>query len=104
VTGAELEAILFRHMPPKFFDRLLRAVFSAHKTASEECAANFQPPETDNILGNYRRAKLEGFMRDTAAMESIASAVVRSHLGSWNHTEIRRRAAGGCPAVRAPSA
>jgi hypothetical protein len=89
VTGAELEAILFRHMPPKFFARLLRAVFTAHKFAAEECAANFQPPEADNILGHYRRAKLEGFMRATAEMEGIGSAVVRSRLSAWNHTELR---------------
>jgi hypothetical protein len=33
VPGAELEAILFRYMPPKFCERLLRAVFAAHKEA-----------------------------------------------------------------------
>jgi hypothetical protein len=89
VTDAELEAILFRHMPSKFFERLLRAVFAAHKVAAEECAANFKPPETDNILGLYRRAKLEGFMRDTAAMEGVDAQVARSRMSAWNHTELR---------------
>ena len=88
VTDAELEAVLFRYMPPKFFERLLRAVFAAHRVAAEECAANFKPSETDNILGQYRRAKLEGFMRDTADMEGIGARVVRSRLSAWNHTEL----------------
>jgi hypothetical protein len=89
VTGDELEAILFHHMTPKFFERLLRAVFAAHKVSAEECAANFKPPETDNILGLYRRAKFEGFMRDAAAMEGVAAPVVRSRMSAWNHTEVR---------------
>jgi hypothetical protein len=76
-------------MPSKFFERLLRGVFAAHKVAAEECAANFKGPERDNILGLYRRAKLEGFMRDTAAMEGIGAQVVRSRMSAWNHTELR---------------
>lgn len=89
MTGDELEAILFKHMQPKFLERLLRAVFAAHKMAAEECAATFQPPETDNILGLYRRAKLEALMRDAAAMEDIYAPVVRSRMSAWNHTELR---------------
>lgn len=89
MTGDELEAIMFNHMPPKFIERLLRAVFAAHKVAIEECSANFKGPEADNILGHYRRAKLEGFMRDTADMEGIRAQVVRSRMSNWNHTELR---------------
>jgi hypothetical protein len=89
VTGDELEEVLFRHMPPRVFERLLRAVFGAHRVAAEECAANYKEPEADNILGFCRRAKLEGFMRDAADMEGIASSVVRSRLSNWNHTELR---------------
>jgi hypothetical protein len=89
VTGDELEAIVFRHMSPKFFERLLRAVFAAHKVAAEECSANFKKTEAENILGQYRRAKLEGFMRDVADMEGVTSRVERSRLGAWNHTELQ---------------
>lgn len=89
MTGAELEAIMFEHMPSKFLERLLRAVFAAHKVATEECSANFEGPEADNILGFYRRAKLEGFMRDAAEMEGVGAHVVRSRLSPWNHTELR---------------
>ncbi len=88
MTGDELEAILFSHMPPKFFERLLRAVFAAHKVGAEECAANFAPPEADNILGHYRRAKLEGSMRDVAALAGIGARVARSRMSAWNHTEL----------------
>jgi hypothetical protein len=80
---------MFSHMPPKFIERLLRAVFAAHKIAAEECAANFKGPEADNILGHYRRAKLEGFIRDTADLEGIGHNVIRSRLSAWNHTELR---------------
>jgi hypothetical protein len=89
VTSAELEAMFSEHMSPKFLERLLRAVFAAHKVAREECSANFKDPEADNLLGFYRRAKLEGFMRDTAQMEGIGAHVVKSKLSPWNHTELR---------------
>jgi hypothetical protein len=89
VTGDELEAILFRNLQPRFFGRLLRAVYASHKVAAEECTANFKSPEADNILGHYRRAKLEGFMRDAADMEGVPHQVVRSRMSAWNHTELR---------------
>lgn len=87
--AAHLEAITFQHMPPRFLERLLRAVFAAHRVAAEECEANFRAPEAENILGFYRRGKLEGFMRDAAAMEGIEAHVVRSNNSPWNHTELR---------------
>ena len=81
--------MLFEHMPPRFFERLIRALFAAHKAAAEECAANYRDTEVDNILGLCRRAKLEGFMRDAAQMEGISASVVRSQKSNWNHTELR---------------
>jgi len=89
VIGADHEAMTFKHMPPAFFERLLRAVFAAHHVAAEECQANFKQPETDNVLGHYRRAKLEGFMRDAASMEGLQAQVVKSKKSNWNHTELR---------------
>ncbi|MGH3400905.1 MAG: hypothetical protein ACRDRJ_00015 [Streptosporangiaceae bacterium] len=89
MTGNDLEAMLFQHMPEKFIERLLRAVFAAHKVAAEECAANFKPAETENIAGLYRRAKLEGFMRDTAGLHpQVRASVVKSKRSNWNHTEL----------------
>lgn len=90
MTGPELEAILFEHMPESFFARLLRATFAAHRDAAEECGKNFRPTEIDNILGLYRRAKLEGYMRDAADMEGIPHKVARSRMSNWNHTEVRK--------------
>jgi len=89
VANTELEALTFEHLPAAFFERLLRAVFAAHKVAAEECSATFDHPEAENILGFYRRAKLEGFMRDVARMERVHAEVVRSKKSSWNHTELR---------------
>ena len=77
-------------MSQRLFERLLRAVFAAHKVAAEECAANFKPSETDNILGSVRRAELEGFMRDTADMEGIGARVVRSRLSLESHRTAQR--------------
>jgi hypothetical protein len=88
VTGDELDEILFRHMRPRLFERLLRAVFAAHKVAAEECAANYKKPEFDNMLGFCRRAKLEGFIRDATEMGGIAASAVRSRLSNWNHNEV----------------
>jgi hypothetical protein len=89
LTSDELEKIFFDRISLKLTERLLRAVFAAHKVAAEECAANFKKEEAENMLGFYRRAKLEGFMRDAADMERVAAPVVRSRLSGWNHTELR---------------
>jgi hypothetical protein len=89
VIGADYEAMTFAHMPLSFFERLLRAVFVAHEVAAEECQANFKDPERENVLGHYRRAKLEGYMRDVAEMGGIQAQVVKSKKSSWNHTELR---------------
>lgn len=89
MTGDELESLTFRHMPEVLFGRLLRAVFAAHQLASENCRNEFAETEAMNVRGYYRRAKLEGFMRDTADMVAgVESRVVRGD-GNWNHTELR---------------
>jgi hypothetical protein len=88
LTAEELEKIFFDRISPKLTERLLRAVFAAHKVAAEEVAANFSKEEAENLLGFYRRAKLEGFMRDAAAMEGVAAPVVKSRSSNWNHTEL----------------
>ena len=89
MTSDDLEKIFFGRISLKLTERLLRAVFAAHKVAAEECAATFKKEEAENMLGFYRRAKLEGFMRDAADMEGVAAPVVRSRLSNWNHTELR---------------
>ena len=89
MTRDDYEAMTFDHMPPSFFERLIRAVFTAHSVAAEECRASFKVPEAANLLGLHRRGKLEGFMRDVAEMEGIEAEVVKSKKSGWYHTELR---------------
>lgn len=89
MIGPDLEALTYQHMPEVLFERLLRAVFTAHRVAFEECRSGFAETESANLLPYYRRAKLEGFMRDAATLTGIGASVVRSDGSPWNHTELR---------------
>lgn len=90
MTGRELEQAAFAHIPEAFFRRLLRAVFTAHRVAYEECRSSFAQTEAKNLLPYYRRAKLEGYMRDAADMEPrVTSSEPVLGEGAWYHTELR---------------
>jgi hypothetical protein len=89
MNDVDLEAYTFEYMPEILFERLLRAVFTAHKLSSEECRAGFAETETVNLVPYHRRAKLEGLMRDVAARTAIEANVVQSDKSFWNHTELR---------------
>lgn len=90
MNGAELEELTYRHVPEPFFERLLRAVFTAHAVASEDCRSGFEPTEATNLIPYYRRAKVEGYMRDAAAMQQgIEAHVVKAPKSNWYHTELR---------------
>jgi hypothetical protein len=90
VNSEELEASTFRHLPEPFIRAALRSVFVAHQVAFDDCRANFAPAEAENVLGYYRRGKLEGYLRDAAArFPQIEATAERSSTSGWNHTEIR---------------
>lgn len=89
MTGDELEQLFFRHLPRPFVERTFRAVFAAHRVAWDDCRASFAETEAQNVLGYYRRGKVEGYLRDTADLFPSVSAVVCAPRSSWNHTEIR---------------
>ncbi len=88
MTGAELERLLFEHMPEEVFVGLLRSNFTAHAVAAEECAAAFEKEEVSNVIPFYRRAKFEALMRDTAARTGAAESRVVRTKGGWKHTQL----------------
>lgn len=88
MNGRDLEAYTFEYMPEILFERLLRAVFTAHKLSTEECEAGFASTESVNLLPFHRRARLEGLMRDVADRTGIRSNVVKSDKSFWNHSEL----------------
>jgi hypothetical protein len=90
VDSEELESSTFRHLPEAFIQAALRSVFMAHQVAYGDCRANFASTEAENVVGYYRRGKLEGYLRDAAArFPQIEATAERSSTSGWNHTEIR---------------
>lgn len=86
----ELENLTFRYMPERFFRAVLKAVFQAHSIAWSDCHAAFSPKEAENVLGYYRRGKLEQYLRDVAArFPQMKATVERAEQSNWNHTEIQ---------------
>jgi len=89
MTTQQLEALVFEHFPEDFLRRSLQAVYLAHEVSWRECYAEFASQEAENLLGYYKRAKLEGLLRDVAARYPNLRAVVEKGEGSnWFHTEI----------------
>lgn len=83
----DLEQLLFDNAPLELFERVLRALFAAHRLAHEETVPFYESTELTNLQPYVRRAKVESFIREAAAMvPGVTSRVARS--SSWNHTEI----------------
>jgi hypothetical protein len=90
MTPGELEALTFEHLPEDYVRRAVRAVFAAHKIASDEARKGFDEPEAENVRPFIRRAKLEGYLRDAAELvEGVEAKAVRAEGSFWNHTEVR---------------
>jgi hypothetical protein len=88
-TNAELEELFFSQVPDSFLRRALGAVFLAHRVSLEECRARFAATEAANLRGFYRRAAMEGYLRDAADLSAeLATRVVQGEKGSWFHTEV----------------
>lgn len=90
MTKTELEQFLFDHMPRDLIGRLLGGVFLAHEVSFRHCESEFEAFEAANLVGHYRRAKLEGYLRDAAAMVAgVSATAVKDDQGPWFHTELR---------------
>jgi hypothetical protein len=89
VTNDELEAITYQHLPKAFLRRVVQAVFLAHRVAKDEVASQFPPTEGANVLGFYRRGKLEANLRDAAlAFPGVGSRTQKADHSNWNHIEV----------------
>jgi hypothetical protein len=89
VTGADLERLFYRNLPREFVRKVLQNVYLAHQVAWDECYSRFAPTEAKNLLGYERRGKLEGYLRDAAALfDGLEARVVRAEGSNWNHTEV----------------
>lgn len=89
MTPEELEALTYQDMPEAYFEACLRSVFQAHEVAWKDCRAAFAVTEAENVVGYYRRGKLEGYLRDSAdRFPQLRAQVGKADNSNWNHTEI----------------
>lgn len=90
MTGESLESFVLQYVPESFLRAAVQAVFLSHRVAFEECAVGFAETEAENLRPYYRRAKLEGYLRDAADIAPGLSAdVVQGEGNNWWHTEVR---------------
>jgi hypothetical protein len=90
VTEEEIEELVYRHLTAKFLERAFAAVFAGYQGAYDECQAAFADTEAANLWPFVRRAKIEGYLRDAAALTpGLTGAAVRADGSNWFHTEIR---------------
>jgi hypothetical protein len=92
VDVRELAAMTEQYLPAEFQRRVLHGVYMAHQVSVEHVRAEFAASEAVNLLPYYRRAKLEGYLRDAAERSGIAAAALKSSGSGWFHTEVRNGA------------
>lgn len=89
ISTDELGVLVRSNLADSFLRRATRAVFQASKLSWDEAYAGHQAEEAQNLQPYLKRAKLEGFLRDAAAMEvGMAGSAIKSD-GPWFHTEIQ---------------
>ena len=82
-----LDQAVAAHLPDSFLSSAVRSIFLARKDAHDHCVAEFAPPEQKNVKNFYWRGKVQGLLRDSAAMvPGLSTSVVKS--SGWNHNEI----------------
>jgi hypothetical protein len=75
--------------PRKFLEDVLRAIFNCYELSHEHCQNFFEVTESANLRPFYRRALIEGQLRDAATAHGEVSAVARrSPASGWNHTVV----------------
>lgn len=108
---SDLVGFFWRHMPRVYLERVLRSLFDCYEAADERCHTEFDTPEVGNIRPFFRRALIEGQLREiAAAFPEIAAQARRSPASSWNHTLVicgrvamTQNAAGGPDEIVRPS-
>jgi hypothetical protein len=82
-----LDQAVAAHLPGSFLSSVVRSIFLARKDAHDHCAAEFALSEQKNVMPAYWRGKVQGLLRDSAALvPGLTTDVVNS--SGWNHNEI----------------
>jgi hypothetical protein len=90
MTSPELEQFTYQYLPEDYWRRVLQAVFTAHRVAWDECTSTMAELEARNVQPYYKRGKLEGYIRDVAALfPGVTTEVLRADQSGWYHTEVR---------------
>ena len=75
--------------PRKYLEEVLRTIFNCYETSHEYCQNFFEISESANLRPFYRRALIEGQLRDAAAPhKEITASARRSPSSGWNHTVV----------------
>ena len=89
MNNEELEEQVTAQLTEPFLRRVVGSVHRAHQVARDDCRMKFAETEVQNVVPWYRRALLEGFLRDAADLTPQLSSRVVMTEGGWNHTEIQ---------------
>lgn len=79
--------LFLEHIPLKYLHSVLRALYDCYEAADEACDTVFERPEKVNIRPFYRRAMIEGSLREIArSFPEVTAEARRSPKSGWNHT------------------
>mgnify|MGYP001492496030 CR=1 FL=1 len=75
--------------PRKYLEDVVRMIFNCYATSHEHCQNFFEISESTNIRPFYRRALIEGQLRDAATgYKEVVASARRSPSSGWNHTVV----------------
>jgi hypothetical protein len=103
VASVDLEA-LTEQLPESFLPAALRAIYLGRRQAWDHCASEFTSHEARNVRPFYARGKIEGLLRDVAAVTPGCVATTVEESG-WSHVELTfERLTVTCHTVQTPCA
>lgn len=85
---SEIAEEIQRSLPDRLQETLLRAVFVAYQSASEDIEDVFEKPERRTLLGYAQRAKLETQFRALPRGRKGAHAELVQGPRAWTHTKL----------------
>jgi hypothetical protein len=108
---SDLVSFFWNYMPRKYLERAFRSLFDCYEAADDRCQTEFDRPEGVNLRPFYRRALIEGQLREVAAsFPEMTATARRSPASGWNHTlvlcgriALTQNAVGGPEEVVQPS-
>jgi hypothetical protein len=81
--------IFRRDMPPAYLRDCLIGLFEDYLSSAEFCADRFELTEAVNVLPFWRRALIEGRLREnTRSHRKMKVSCDKDHSGFWNHTVV----------------